>query len=88
MIFSRKNAGKWVASKGDRVVASSPKLQTLMKKVNSRADKEAIRFDLIGGTTALNVDRAPAKDLFSLPLSFRVFSLADPRHHLLTYVSR
>jgi hypothetical protein len=47
MIFSRKNAGKWVASKGDRVIASSAKLPSLMKKVEARADKNALRFDRV-----------------------------------------
>jgi len=32
MIFSKKNAGKWVASKGNRVVATGSKLQTLLNK--------------------------------------------------------
>jgi hypothetical protein len=47
MVFSKKNAGKWVASKGDRVIATSAKLTTLMKKVDARKDKAAIRYDLV-----------------------------------------
>ncbi len=47
MIFSRKNAGKWVASKGDKVIATSPKLPTLMKRVEARDDKDSIRFDRV-----------------------------------------
>lgn len=47
MVFSKKNAGKWVASKGNRVVASSMKLTTLMKRVESRKDRQDIRFDLV-----------------------------------------
>lgn len=47
MIFTKKNAGKWVASKGDRVIATSKKLDTLMKKVSTRKDKDAIRFDIV-----------------------------------------
>jgi hypothetical protein len=47
MIFSRKNAGKWVASKGDKVIASSPKLPSLMKKIEARDDKDSIRFDRV-----------------------------------------
>jgi len=47
MIFSKKNAGKWVASKGIAVVASSSNLNVLMKKVERRKDKEKIRFDLV-----------------------------------------
>lgn len=47
MIFTRKNAGKWVASKGERVVATSHDLRTLMKRVAARKDKAAIRYDLV-----------------------------------------
>jgi hypothetical protein len=47
MIFSRKNAGKWVASKGEKIVATGVKLDTLMKKIASRKDKDSIRFDLV-----------------------------------------
>ncbi len=47
MIFSRKNAGKWVASKDGKVVAATVKLPALMKKVEKRKDKDAIRFDLV-----------------------------------------
>ena len=47
MIFSKKNAGKWVASKGEKVVATSKSLPTLMKKVNGREDKAAIRYDRV-----------------------------------------
>lgn len=47
VIFSKKNAGKWVASKNGKVIAASAKLPTLMKKVASRKDKDAIGFDLV-----------------------------------------
>ena len=47
MIFYKENAGKWVASKGDRVVASGKALKTVMKKVEARSDKATIRFDLV-----------------------------------------
>jgi hypothetical protein len=47
MIFSKKNAGKWVASKGDKVVATSRGLSTLMKKIQTREDKDALRFDRV-----------------------------------------
>lgn len=50
MIFSKKNAGKWVASRGDKVVATSPKLADLVKKVEKRKDKASIRFDLVPRT--------------------------------------
>ena len=47
MIFSKKNAGKWVASNGEKVVATSRELGTLVKKVGARKDKDAIRYDLV-----------------------------------------
>jgi hypothetical protein len=47
MIFSKKNAGKWVASKDGKVIATSKKLPVLMKKVETRKDREAIGFDLV-----------------------------------------
>ncbi len=40
MIFSKKNAGKWVASKGGKVLATDMKLSKVLKKVekeNQRA---------------------------------------------------
>lgn len=45
MIFSRKNAGKWIASKDGKVVATGVKLNTLMRKIESREDRTQIRFD-------------------------------------------
>ena len=59
MLFSKKNAGKWVASKGNRVIATGRKLDTVAKKVESRKDKNEIRFDLVppnsyfAGTSAI-----------------------------------
>ncbi|MDD5056096.1 MAG: hypothetical protein PHZ00_07585 [Candidatus Peribacteraceae bacterium] len=47
MIFSKKNAGKWVASKGEKIVGTSHELGTLVRKVGARKDKNAIRYDLI-----------------------------------------
>lgn len=47
MIFSRKNAGKWVASKNGKVVDSSKKLETLLKKVEKRSDRRSIWFDKV-----------------------------------------
>ena len=45
MIFSRKNAGKWIASKDGRIVATGVKLNTLMRRIESREDRAQIRFD-------------------------------------------
>lgn len=47
MIFSKKNAGKWVASKGDKVVAVASSLDAVVKKVETRKDRDAVRFDLV-----------------------------------------
>lgn len=47
MIFSSKNAGKWVASKKGKVVDSSKKLETLLKRVEKRADRASIWFDRV-----------------------------------------
>jgi hypothetical protein len=47
MIFSKKNAGKWVASKDGKVIAATGKLPNLMTKIVRRKDKDAIRFDLV-----------------------------------------
>ncbi len=47
MIFSKKNAGKWVASKNNKIIATSKKFDILVKKVDSRKDRDAIRFDLV-----------------------------------------
>ncbi|OGJ62256.1 hypothetical protein A3C37_04230 [Candidatus Peribacteria bacterium RIFCSPHIGHO2_02_FULL_53_20] len=47
MIFSKKNAGKWVASKNEKVVATSKNLKTLLKKVEKRDDRKKLWFDLV-----------------------------------------
>ena len=47
MIFSKKYAGKWVASKEGEVIASGKKLQDVMKRVEKRKDKESISFDVV-----------------------------------------
>jgi hypothetical protein len=47
MIFSRKNAGKWVASKDGNVIATDKDLPVLMKKVSKRKDKDSIGYDLV-----------------------------------------
>jgi hypothetical protein len=51
MIFSKQNAGKWVASKDGAVVASTKKLDALIKKVEKRTDFKNIRFDLVPKTS-------------------------------------
>lgn len=47
MIFSKKNAGKWVASKNEKVVATSKNLKVLLKKVEKRDDRKKLWFDLV-----------------------------------------
>jgi HD superfamily phosphodiesterase len=49
MIFSKKNAGKWVASKNGKVVDSSKMLDALLKKVEKRDDRKSISFDRVPG---------------------------------------
>jgi hypothetical protein len=46
MIYSKKNAGKWVASKNGKVLAADAKLSTVLKKVQAYK-KEDIRLDII-----------------------------------------
>ncbi len=47
MVFSKKNAGKWVASKSGKVVATASKLEVLVRKIDTRKDKKSIRFDKV-----------------------------------------
>lgn len=47
MIFSKENAGKWVASNNGKVVATGKQLPALMKKIDKRKDKNTITFDLV-----------------------------------------
>lgn len=47
MVFSKQNAGKWVASKDGKVVAATRSLDVLLKKVDARRDRESLRFDLV-----------------------------------------
>lgn len=47
MIFSKKNAGKWVASKKGKTVESARKLETLLKRVEKRPDRKDLWFDKV-----------------------------------------
>ena len=49
MIYNKKNAGKWVASKKGKVVATDPKLATVLQKVK-KYKKEDIRLHLVPPT--------------------------------------
>jgi hypothetical protein len=52
MIFSKQNAGKWVASKNGTVIAADHRLSTVLRKVK-RHRKEDIRLDLVPKTPYL-----------------------------------
>lgn len=47
MIFSKKNAGKWVASKNNRVLETGRTLSSLRKKMSTRKDNAEIVYDLV-----------------------------------------
>ena len=49
IIFSKKNAGKWVASKNGKVLATDVKLSKVLKKVEggSTSDSPRIRASLL-----------------------------------------
>ena len=47
MKFEKKYAGKWVAVKNSRVVASDLTLKNLNKKIEKKYDEKSIRFALI-----------------------------------------
>jgi hypothetical protein len=44
MVFSKKNAGKWVASKDDKVIETDKSLENLVNKISDRKDKDRIVF--------------------------------------------
>ena len=47
MKIEKKYAGKWVAIKSSQIVESDKTLTKLTKKVESRKDKQSLRFTLI-----------------------------------------
>ena len=49
MIYCKKNAGKWVASKGKRVIATDVTLENILQKVK-KYKKSDIRLDLVPPT--------------------------------------
>jgi len=44
MHFKEEHAGKWVATKNHKVVDSSTKLKTLIKRTEKRKDSSEVRF--------------------------------------------
>ena len=47
MIFTPKTAGKWVASKNDKIVATGKSLKGLMKKTSKRSDSSSLCYDKV-----------------------------------------
>ncbi|MBU0767154.1 hypothetical protein KKF55_05260 [Patescibacteria group bacterium] len=47
MHFKKEHAGKWVATKNDRVIDSGRTLKSLRNKIDKRKDNKDIRFALI-----------------------------------------
>ncbi|MCF7844824.1 MAG: DUF5678 domain-containing protein [Kiritimatiellales bacterium] len=47
MHFKEEHAGKWVATKNDRVIDSGKTLESLRKKISNRKDTNEMRFALI-----------------------------------------
>ena len=52
MIFSKKNAGKWVATKGKRIIAVDAHLSGVLKKVKSH-DQDSLQLAFIPKTRFL-----------------------------------
>jgi len=47
MKFSKDVAGKWVITKGQKVVDSSKSLNALVKRAKKRSDQSEVRFSLV-----------------------------------------
>ena len=47
MIFSKKNAGKWVASKNGKIIDTGKELLPLRKKLDARKDRDVIGYTLV-----------------------------------------
>jgi hypothetical protein len=52
MIYSKKNAGKWVASTNGKVIAADRRLSKVMDKVKNR-DPDTVLLDLVPKTSFL-----------------------------------
>lgn len=52
MIFSKKNAGKWVASKNGKVLAADVQLSMVLTKIE-KEDPKSIVLDLVPPTPYL-----------------------------------
>ena len=47
MRYKKQYAGKWVAVKKNRIIATAQEFAPLQKKVSTRKDAAAIRFSLV-----------------------------------------
>lgn len=47
MKFTKAHAGKWVATKNEKVVATDKGFLSLFKKMKARKDSDQISFDLV-----------------------------------------
>lgn len=47
MIFQAKHAGKWVAAKGDKIIADAKTLTKLMAKVKKKEDPKKLEYSLV-----------------------------------------
>ena len=47
MRFDAKHAGKWVATKGEKIVDSGRSLKALMRRTSKRTDQSSVRFSLV-----------------------------------------
>ena len=47
MEFDKSHAGKWVATKGQKVVDSGRSLKALMKRTKTRKDCSEVRYSLV-----------------------------------------
>ncbi len=47
MKFTKEHAGKWVATKGENVIATDSGFQNLFKKMRTRKDRDQIAYDLV-----------------------------------------
>lgn len=47
MKFEKVHLGKWVATKGQKIIASEKSLNKLMKKVSKKEKSKKIRYTLV-----------------------------------------
>ena len=47
MRYKQQHAGKWVAVKKDRIIATGKDFAPLQKKIAARKDADSIRFSLV-----------------------------------------